>query len=381
MKIMRRIGYFIGAISLASFAFALGFWNVLLVVGLFVLVIVVGFVLIEILERRQIKIVANRPARFEFAGFIPDGLILIVTSDGVIERYASEHWTRLNRIDSLPAYARLHALSADGCFLAWAIEQSDGGGSSVSLSEIKTGNQVRAAEFDGYLSSVLISPDGRVFGLVDHIGAIHLWDGENGEPVPVFSDARSRAVGCRFAQVIAFSPDGRFFAAGEEDAVYVWDFEKKELVQVLGEHSHISALSYNPDGTLLAVADDGKIQIWDPDLGEKLRVVEGLHGVQNLIFSPDGRFLVGDNNTRTLWIADVNTGARLADFYIADAWFRCLSFSPDSRQILALSEEARLYRWLLDEYGRLVSTEMPVNGCWLLHEAGRLAPLFVCDSS
>jgi hypothetical protein len=34
----------------------------------------------------------------------------------------------------------MRATSADGCFLAWAIEESDGEPSSVSVSELKTGN-------------------------------------------------------------------------------------------------------------------------------------------------------------------------------------------------------------------------------------------------
>jgi WD40 repeat protein len=139
-----------------------------------------------------------------------------VTSNGAIERYAVERWTRLSHIDSLPAYTSLHALSADGCLLAWAIEEPDGHGSSVSLSEIKTGNQARSVEFGGYLASALISPDGAFFGLVGHLNDLRLWDARTGEPVPIFSDARSRAVSFDFAECVVFSPDGRFLSGGRK---------------------------------------------------------------------------------------------------------------------------------------------------------------------
>jgi len=361
VQIVRK---FIWAIILGAFAAALGFWNVLLVIALFVLVTVVIFVFTEIVERRQNKALANRPPYFAFASFLSDGQILIVNSKGVIERYAMERWTKLDHIDSLPAYASLHTLSADGCFLAWAEETADGDGSSVSLAEIKTGNCVCRIEYDGYLYSVLISPSGGLFGLRNHFNGLHLWDGKTGKPVPLFSDAGSQAVDYTFAEFVVFSPDGRFLAGGEEDAVYIWDLEGKDLAQVLGGHSHISALSYNLGGTLLAVADDMSIHIWDADSGEKLRVIDGLCRVQHLIFSPDGRFLVGDGDEGILWIVDIGSGTRLADSSISYARFGGLSFSPDSQQILALSMEARLYRWLLDGDGRFRSTEILTENTW-----------------
>jgi WD40 repeat protein len=317
------------------------------------------------LKRNQVEAAASRPVNIMFASFIPNGQILIVNSESVIECYAPERWTRLSRLGRLPAYTSHHALSEDGRFLAWAKHETDGEQSSISLSEINTGNQVLAVEFDGYLSSVVISPNGSLFGLVDHIKGIHLWDGKVGKPVPVFVDTRSRAVSFVFAEFLVFSPDGRFLSGGEEDAVYIWDLEAKELVQVLGGHSHISALSHSPDGTSLAVANDGKVRIWDIDSGEQLRVIERLYGVRHLIFSLDGRFLAGDSNTQALWLADANTGARLADSYVSVARFRSLSFSPDGRQLLALSEGARLYRWLLDDHGRFLSTEVLSDSNWV----------------
>jgi WD40 repeat protein len=252
------------------------------------------------LKRNQVEAAANRPPHIMFASFLPNGQILIVTSNGAIERYAVEPWTRLRHIDSLPPHASLHALGADGRFLAWAIQSPDDEGASVSLSEIETGNRVRTVEFGEYLNSALISPDGAIFGQLGHLKDLYLWEARTGEPVSVFSDCRSHAVSFRCAALIAFSPNSRFLSACDEDAVYIWDFRSKELVQVLGDHSNISALSYSPDGMSLAVADDGNVHLWDVESGEKVRVIEGLHGVQQLSFSPDGRFLAGDNNTGTL---------------------------------------------------------------------------------
>jgi hypothetical protein len=64
-------------------------------------------------------------------------------------------------------------------------------------------------------------------------------------------------------------------------------------------------------------------------------------------------------------VADVINGVRLADSHVYDARLCSLSFSPDSRQLLALSDRARLCRWVLDDSGRFVSREMLADDGWV----------------
>jgi len=369
------IGSLVGVLILASLVRGAGLWNVLIGIGLFVLVIVLGLVLLVIVARLHSRAIANRPIRFVFTSFTPNGEILVVNSKGAIERYATEPWTRLFHINALSADSSKHKLSGDGSILAWwAPEDEDGGGSAVVLSEVNTGKDLQSEWFDqDNCSSVFISPDGSLFGVVDQIKQIHLWDVKTGEKVSVSSDPRSNEVSFEFAEFVVFSPDGRFLCGSDVDVVYIWDLAIKEQVQILRGHSHISALSYSPDGKLLAVADEGSIRSWDLGSGEETCRIEVMKGrIDRMAFSPDGRLLAGSRDPRILWLADVSMGALLFDLRFSDAEIECLSFSPDSRQLIALTKGARLHRWLLADDGRLVSSRTLADNRWVpLEVSGR----------
>ncbi|MEU6228541.1 hypothetical protein [Streptomyces sp. NPDC047042] len=67
----------------------------------------------------------------------------------------------------------------------------------------------------------------------------------------------------------AFSPDGRYLAAGDTSGrVVLWEGHLTQRLGVLASdttHSqYVSALAYSPDGRILAVAgDEGTLQLWD----------------------------------------------------------------------------------------------------------------------
>lgn len=95
--------------------------------------------------------------------------------------------------------------------------------------------------------------------------------------------------------VIAFSPDGRYLAAGITGQVQLWDVEKRELVRTIrGFERVLSTLAFSPDGQLLAGGtQDGQVWLWDVSRGEEVQVIQaGTSGVRVLAFAPDGRSLI-----------------------------------------------------------------------------------------
>ncbi|MEU3342727.1 hypothetical protein [Streptomyces sp. NPDC006668] len=78
---------------------------------------------------------------------------------------------------------------------------------------------------------------------------------------------RYRALGDATADVLAFSPDGAYFAAGDAlGHVTVWDGDVRHRIGVAGTGpgESVTALVFSPDGTTLAVAGSGgTIQLWD----------------------------------------------------------------------------------------------------------------------
>lgn len=100
-------------------------------------------------------------------------------------------------------------------------------------------------------------------------------------------------------ELLAWNPDGKHVAVtGSTPEISVWDIEKRQLAISLrkpraGSHT---AIAYSPDGRYLA-AGASVISLWDARTGTHLRDIVGPHidlmrpqsiGIQSISFSPDG---------------------------------------------------------------------------------------------
>ncbi len=96
---------------------------------------------------------------------------------------------------------------------------------------------------------------------------------------------------------LAFSPDGKYLAAGGVGGVIsVWEWSsRRRLVQLDGHSGSINTLAFSPDGSALATGDSpGLVKLWDlPTRRERttFRVAKIGNGVTTLAFSPDGEQL------------------------------------------------------------------------------------------
>ena len=90
-------------------------------------------------------------------------------------------------------------------------------------------------------------------------GAIRIWDVLTGKQTRTLVARRSPV------QVLAFSPDGQYLAAGfgytgsstteeYDQLVKVWNLASLELVASLEHRNTIAGVSFSPDGKLLASA-------------------------------------------------------------------------------------------------------------------------------
>ncbi len=115
---------------------------------------------------------------------------------------------------------------------------------------------------------------------------------------------------------LAYSPDGRFLAAGSNNrTVTIWDTEtRKQRFLLTGHSGPVRCLAFTPDGERLAsgvanIFQEGQpqaIKLWDVATGQNLlTLIAHSRPVKALCFSHDGNRLAsaGDDGTVRLWEA------------------------------------------------------------------------------
>lgn len=152
----------------------------------------------------------------------------------------------------------------------------------------------RVADFSPTLRSVEaaeFSPDGKFIISASKFGNyLMLWRVADGELLwETIMDAE--------VECVTFSPDGQYFAAGDE-AFMVTIFDKQgNLVKSLEHDAAFDGITWSPDGTYVAGGSEkGEVVLWNTDTWEKERILEAGSTVNSLQFSRDASKLIAAGN-------------------------------------------------------------------------------------
>jgi WD40 repeat protein len=145
---------------------------------------------------------------------------------------------------------------------------------------------------------------------------------------------------------LAFSPDGRYLAAGSDFGdIRVWNYSLGTLI--LDAHAGedwVTAAAFDDNNRHIALGmggffHDTSVQIWELESGfRQWSLLEHSGGVKYLAFSPDGKLLASSDDSGELIIWDAGSGAALKKLSLPAPAIAGLRFSRDGK-ILQLGAE------------------------------------------
>jgi RNA polymerase sigma factor (sigma-70 family) len=187
------------------------------------------------------------------------------------------------------------ALSPDGKRLALV-------GDSLKLWDVAKRKLIERKPKEGEQSlrtmyCLAFSPDGKLIAAGEQGGTIRLFDGQSGEPKARLMDQDDPNT---YVYQIAYSPDGKTLASLIQDkTVKLWDVSEAKLRQTLKKGDRFWSLDFSPDGKLLATGGgvekennkwEYEVILWDAKSGEMKQTLADEQAL-SLAFSPDGKTL------------------------------------------------------------------------------------------
>ena len=251
------------------------------------------------------------------------------------EYFTTEHWGIIRVWDSVTTeiisemqydnggYAV--ALSPNGKYVG--IAHAD---RRITVWDVDTATVKHVLPGAGWNRAITFSADSRLVAAVTFSPVIRVWDVETGEKIAELEE-RDVSVGY---DSLRFSPDGKWFAAGNSSIIAIWEtqeFTLQHVVRGLGVIGGDDSFEFSPNSRWIAGytgRQEHRIQFWNIETEEvDLELPTGL--VLMARFSPDGRWF-----TTAIWGPERGTYAPGVQIWNVQTGQLASEFSPPYHRII-----------------------------------------------
>jgi WD40 repeat protein/energy-coupling factor transporter ATP-binding protein EcfA2 len=163
----------------------------------------------------------------------------------------------------------------------------------------------------------------------------------------------------------ALSPDGRYIFANSENSkgvsIQFYDAQTRTKVYEGSSTSNLRLATFSPDGTLAAAAPSsgGAFWVWTTPHGVQIEFNDAPSPLESISFSPDSRFVLTVTDAARLY--DVKSHERRLIAEIGNTGGLDVSraeFSPDGKYILTASADGTVSVWDLNVWRNPVETTL-----------------------
>jgi WD40 repeat protein len=318
----------------------------------------------DIAELRHVKSFWGNPTWIHHTIFTPDvRRIITAEGGGYIKIWNIE--TEMCEVDYKAHEQRIYrlAISPDGTLLA-----SCGDDATVKFWDTTRGYKkvfvFQSEVKEEWIRGIAFSPDGRYFAAASE-KCLRIWELSTYECI--------RQIEAVSLWTVAFSPDGNLLAfSGETCVVKVLDTKDWTLMwESNEENSHqntIWTLVFSSDGQSIATSSaDKSIKLWDAISGTCKQTVYGQNKtsqnsekdqssnsrhrrwVRGLAYTPNGELLISGSDEGLICIRDASTGRTLNTLMGRTDGIRYFALSLDGKRLAASSEQERIELWDLTD--------------------------------